>query len=94
MRKEKRLIKKAMSSLGLKWSDDSTESEMDTIKKIKQEVSDYEGLIETCLQSIEEYKEHIESAERSIESLKTIIDQVEIEEYKEMNPNAKDIFFT
>ena len=89
MARRHRLIKKALESLGWSWEDDSYE--LNTIKDIDNiiwEAKDSLSQIENIRADLDESDELMK---KSIEEMETLKNQIEIEEYKELNPKA-DVF--
>lgn len=88
-KKWQRLFKKALKTLGLAVDDNtaikSTKDLNALIKDNEMEKVKMEDLIQRC-------NEIIEQADRNINNLIALKNQIEIEEYKEMNPNAKAIY--
>lgn len=87
--KERVLIKLAFNSLKFKYLADSPT----TIKGLNEQLNECKSDQESDLNSIEEITETISIRDVYISNLETIIKQVEIEEYKILNPHAKDIFY-
>lgn len=87
--KFKRLLDKALECLGL-----VVPKELKSDKDLESYIQEKGELIEQLLQNIEEAQELIEVLSRDISNLEALKRQIEIEEYKELNPHAKDIFYT
>lgn len=88
MSKEGKHIKKALESLG--WSDPN--GRFKSFQDIKDIISEFKTVKETCLNQIDVLKENIEICDNQIESLTEILNQSEIEEFRAMNPNAKAVY--
>ncbi|MGB2525679.1 hypothetical protein [Flagellimonas sp. SN16] len=85
MAKRHRLIKKALKSLGWDWQD--KENPLNTIKDVDHiiwQCNDGLSQVESARADLDECEETLKS---SLEDMKTLKDQIEIEEYKELNPN-------
>ena len=89
-KQEAECIEIALETLGLTWGEGD---EPKSIKELKSELSEYKELAEKCRLYIEECNENIESANHHMNNIRAVIKQVEVEEYKKLNPNAKDVFY-
>lgn len=89
MKKEQKLIKAAYESLGYEYDKDS----LKTIKEIENLSKDATNEIENLINIIERCKESIEKLEECVAVFQELLRQIKIEEYKAINPKAKDIFF-
>ena len=88
MAKENKYIKIALKLLG--WSDE--DNEFKTYQDIKNFISEFKMTKATCLDQMEILKENIEKCDKQIEALQEILNQAEIEEFRAMNPKAKDVY--
>lgn len=88
MSKEKKYIKKALELLG--WSD--PDDKFKSFQDIKDLISEYKTVKQTCVDQIDVLKENVESCDNQIEALTEILNQSEIEEFRAMNPRAKDVY--
>ena len=81
------IMKAAFNALGFEY-DENYKNEADLDREIKEK----EDLKEQCLEKIESLKEAFGTIEKYIEQMKMIKQQFEIEEYRLMNPHAKEIY--
>jgi hypothetical protein len=85
---EEKYIKIALDLLG--WRDE--DGLFKTYQDIKDLISQYKLTKQTCVDQIDILKENIEKCDEQIEALTDILNQSEIEEFREMNPKAKGIY--
>ena len=89
MAKRHRLITKALKTLGWKWDDKS--QPLDSIKDIDHIIWENKD----TLNKIEELRARMDDTEKdcheNIQQMEALKNQIEIEEYKELNP-GKNIF--
>lgn len=88
MSKKNKYIQIALESLG--WSD--PDNRFKTLQDIKDLISEYKMVKQTCIDQIDVLKENVESCDNQIEALTEIYNQSEIEEFRAMNPKAKAVY--
>jgi len=88
--KHSKIVQKALDALGFNWNE-AIQPCFDE-KDIKQQLKFSEMQLVEFEDYIEAANRNIEIAKRNIENYRLILRQIEIEEYKELNPNAIDIF--
>ena len=74
----------------LGWIDD--ENKFKTYQDIKNIISEFKSLKTENEDTIEQCKENIERCENQMSALQEILNQAEIEEFRAMNPRAKDVY--
>ena len=85
-----KFINKALNELNLSWN--CLEYDCDSIDSIKSFISYQKMLEQEQIDILETTKENIETINNNITNAENIINQTEIEEYKQLNPRAKNIY--
>lgn len=95
MNKRCEYIQKALKFLGLNYEGSyplQTIEDLNVLIANKElDIESMEGVIERSKQVIEEAKIHLENSENDLSLLNSIKHQVEVEEYKDLNPDL-DIY--
>jgi len=89
-KKHDKYVQRALDALGFSWNEEL--GSYFNEKDIKEHLRLNEMRLTEFEDRITEIEGFIEIAKRNIENHKLILRQIEIEEYKELNPHAKDIF--
>ncbi len=91
MKKHNKIVEKALKALNFTWNEELGFSYFDE-KDVKVQLGLNEMKLREYEDRITEIEGYIEIAKNNIENHKLMLRQIEIEEYKELNPHAKDIF--
>lgn len=83
-------INKALETMELVWNSD--EFSCDSVAGIQEFINYMKMQRQENLDTIEACKNNVELAEGNIANAQAVLDQAEIEEFKAMNPKAKDVF--
>jgi mevalonate kinase len=85
--KRDKYIQKALSSLGLRYTNSEHEFELNNLKDLEFLIAHRKGLLHDLEVSIEEAKEAMEQLKNEIQVSENIKHQVEVEKVKELNPH-------
>jgi len=91
MAKRHRLVKKALEALNLEYDNSEHEEPLNDVKDVKLLIQHFNSQIDSYRENIENCEHNIEVCEGNVQKLNALLDQIEIEEYKELNP-GKDVF--
>lgn len=91
MARRNRLLRKALKSLNYVYDNSKHEVPMNDINDVKLLLSEAKNDIEVHKGLIQDCEDNIKICEDNVVKLQNIINQIEIEEYKELNP-GKNIF--
>ncbi|AEI50276.1 hypothetical protein [Runella slithyformis] len=83
-----RHIKKAFEYFGYECPDEIIKE-----SDLKMEIEDSKQAKHSLLVAIETAQEHMKKLDDWIDLLESVKQQVKAEEYRELNPHAKDVFF-
>ena len=89
MAKRHRLIRKALNSLNWIWKGE--ENPLNTMSDLELMVSDAKKLLVDIDIEISELEESKEEINQHLENLSSLKNQIDIEEYKELNPGKNII---
>jgi chromosome segregation ATPase len=96
MPRRHRFIKKALKTLGLIYDNSKAEHPLNTVEDLnflilnaRSEKENIENEIRTCEELIEQCKDLVKTQDKDLNDLKVLKDQIEIEEYQELNPGKK-----
>jgi hypothetical protein len=91
-KKRNKYISKAFEVLGYEEEDDVNSDYLNTFEDIDFEIKEIKSCVSIMEDNIENAKDIISRAEEQIIFLNNLKNQAEIEEFRAMNPKAKDVY--